>query len=661
LIEPITLTSKNGVLDILMIARAAPINTLPSGPIGWVFQICARPSNKSDACPTEVGAIPNYYGGTRLQLERGDLLKIRLVNQLPLALDSEHATEPDQQYLMLNPVNLHTDGLIVSPHGPTDGDPTYGDNVFVLTFNSGNGKPTASPRLHATVRYDYTDYSIRIPIDHPSGVFWFHPETHGLALNQISAGLGGIITVGHVNDYVCKGTFCSLLLPQIGVRHIILKDTQILPDGSQQTQEDPAFSDPKPFPGEGQRVGITAGADTTNMGGRNYKNGNWYFTLNGSVYPTVFMNEPAGEIWRITNASGSATYDLNLFNPAQNRNMIMQVISADGVSISPDALITTEELAEVGGAKFKPEPCPAAPSLLPSTSQAALCTREVLMMPGSRVEVWVSYRDSKDMVAPTPRNSYAVLRTAGYQTGPAGDSWPAVDLARVNFVSPVQINTPPLLGISGEANTVASATALAKDLSAANKTAPTRVCQALAPGHMRRIFYAVPTTDQNAFGLAYEEVDENGNIVGPAATDVAPFDQMKDSICLPLGPGNTPVYERWQLVNVAEEDHDFHIAQTKFRVLTKDEQSGAMLPGASYGKGIEFDNIPLPHADGTCGSNPPADLSNPISDWRAGLCQAHPITVEIQFVAAGTFVYRCHIGEHEDGGMMAVIQVAPAQ
>ena len=104
-----------------------------------------------------------------------------------------------------------------------------------------------------------------------------------MALNQISAGLAGIITVGHVNDYVCRSTFCSLLLPQIGVRHIILKDTQILPDGSQQTQEDPAFSDPKPDPGEGQQLGITAGADTTNMGGRNYKSGNWYFTGERSV------------------------------------------------------------------------------------------------------------------------------------------------------------------------------------------------------------------------------------------------------------------------------------------------------------------------------------------------------------------------------------------
>jgi FtsP/CotA-like multicopper oxidase with cupredoxin domain len=172
---------------------------------------------------------------------------------------------------------------------------------------------------------------------------------------------------------------------------------------------------------------------------------------------------------------------------------------------------------------------------------------------------------------------------------------------------------------------------------------------------MRRIFYGVPTTNPNAFGLAYEELDEKGNVVGLPATDVMPFDPANSSICLPLGPGNTPAYERWQLVNVATEDHNFHIHQVKFRVLSDDE-----LTGTEIRKGIELDNVPLPHADGACGTNPPADLSNPIADWRAGLCTAHPITVEIPFAVAGKFVYHCHILEHEDGGMMAVIQVVPS-
>lgn len=654
LAEPITLTSANGVLDILMVAKAAPIGTLPGNPTGWVFQICPRPSNNTNACPVVSGS-PNYYGGTRLQVERGDLLKVRLVNELPLALDSDHASDPGEEFLSLNPINIHTHGMLVSPHGPTATDPTYGDNIFVLTFNSANGKPIVGPHLHADVRYDYTDYTIQIPKNHPAGLFWFHPHAHGLALNQISAGLSGIITVGHLNDYICKNLLCSVLLPTVGLRHILLKDTQILPEGTQQTQEDPDFGQPQPGKGE-TRSGRVPGQDTTPDGGPNYSNGNWFFTLNGQVYPNIPITSRTGEIWRITNASGSLTYNLNLFNPTQNRNILMQVISSDGVSVSLAPNTTLGQMAQMGGAKFKPETCPA----YAMPNQASLCTRSLLLMPSSRVEIWVSYRDAKDMVAAAPKGATAILRTAGYNTGPSGDEWPAVDLAQVSFKSPVQINAPALLGIGGEATSLSNPTVIASQLLAANKAAPTvSNCPALPPGHMRRVFYGVPTTDPDAFGLAYEELDEKGQVVGNPAQDLVPFNPMNDTVCLPLGPGNTPAIERWQLVNVATEDHNFHIHQTKFRVLTQDEISGLILPN-SGGKGITFDNIPLPHANGTCGSNPPDDLSNPITDWRAGLCKSQPITVEIPFAVAGKFVYHCHILEHEDGGMMAVIQVIPS-
>jgi FtsP/CotA-like multicopper oxidase with cupredoxin domain len=657
--EPITLTSNNGVLDILMIAKPAPIATIPGKPTGWVFQICPRPSDNSNMCPAAAGS-PNYYGGTRLQLERGDLLKVRLVNELPLALDSDHASEAGEEFLTLNPINIHTHGMLVSPHDASATDPTYGDNIFVLTFNSANGKPVISPHLHATVRYDYTDYTIQIPKNHPSGLFWFHPHAHGLALNQISAGLAGIITVGHVSDYVCKNLLCSVLLPSVGVRHIILKDTQVLPGGMLQTQEDPDFSAPD-GDSDDSRQGKAMGQDTTPDGGPNYENGNWFFTLNGQVYPSMPMTSMAGEIWRITNASGSATYNLNLFNPAQNRNMIMQVISADGVSISPSTATSLTQMAQMGGAKFKPEACPAAVGPLATSSQGGLCTRTLLLMPSSRVEVWVSYRNTRDQVASAPMGASAILRTAGYNTGPSGDTWPAVNLAQVHFLSPLQLNTPGLLDLGGEATSISKPAVIASQLLAANKAAATVPnCKALPAGHMRRVFYGVPTTDLDAFGLAYEEIDANGNVVGAPATDLIPFNPMNDSVCLPLGPGNTPVYERWQLVNVATEDHNFHIHQTKFRVLTHDELMGTINTSSPIGKGIEYDNIPLPHSNGTCGVNPPDDLSNPIADWRAGLCTATPITVEIPFAIAGRFVYHCHILEHEDGGMMAVIQVVPS-
>ena len=656
LAEPITISSENGILDLLMIAKAAPIQTLSS--TGWVYVVCKRPADGSEACP-QPADTPNYYGGTLLHLEKGDTLRIHLVNQLPPVTDSKHALEPGHAFLTLNPTNIHTHGMLVSPHSPSADDPTYGDNIFVLTFNPLNGQAVVTPHVHSAVRYGSTDYEIKVPANHPSGLFWFHPHAHGLSLNQVSAGLGGIITVGKLTDYVCKNRACSDAVSKIGVHHIILKDLQVLPSGDMQSQEDPRFCAPAPSQGDAPRQGYCPGQDNSPSGGNNYTQGKWYFTLNGQPYPTIPIRSSGGEIWRIANVSGSATYDLSLWNPVQNRDMIVQVLSIDGVSVSPLAGMSDSQKKEVSGGKFDSEPCPDVEAAKPGTEEP-LCTRRVHMMPSSRIELWVAYRDSNDSLASAPQGAFAVFRQNGYQTGPSGDNWPTVDLARVEFQGQFDNSIPKALAVNGEAVNMANPVHLAGDLLTANlRVAPDPNCKPLPPGHMRRMFYGVPTNNLSAFGLAYEEIDEKGNVVGEPATDVTTFDPMKPTVCVPLGPGNTPVTERWQIVNVATEDHNFHIHQVKFRVVTKDELAGTILPGQVLGKGVMLDNFPIAHATGTCGNNPPSDPSNPISDWRSGACISPPITVEIPFAIAGDFVYHCHILEHEDGGMMARIRVRP--
>jgi L-ascorbate oxidase len=83
------------------------------------------------------------------------------VNKLPPITDSSHAQDPDEAFLALNPTNLHTHGMLVSPHYPPTADPTYGDNVFVLTFNSANGTPVVSPHIQGVVAFDSKDYKSR--------------------------------------------------------------------------------------------------------------------------------------------------------------------------------------------------------------------------------------------------------------------------------------------------------------------------------------------------------------------------------------------------------------------------------------------------------------------------------------------------------------------
>jgi FtsP/CotA-like multicopper oxidase with cupredoxin domain len=657
LAEPLTLQSRSGLLDILMVAKPAPVPALsPLNPTGWVYEICPRPTNGADACPAGSTA-PNYYGGTRLRLQQGDTLKVHLVNKLPPSPEAKHSLEPGEEFLALNPTNIHTHGMLVTPNFPTPLNPTYGDNVFVLTFNSANGQPTVTPHVHSDIRYDSTDYEIKIPFNHPSGLFWFHPHVHGISLNQISAGMAGIITVGDVTDYVCNDPGCNRFASTIDVHHLILKDSQILTDGTLQDQEDPAFCLPAnpPPAGTTQGQGGCPGQDETADGGTDYTGGRWFFTVNGQQYPNIPVKTAGGSIWRLTNASGSVTYDLDLWNPAQNRDMVVQVLSIDGVSVSPTSGVSVQDMRQIGGAKLRPVPCPGVePATLANPRAEPLCVTRLHMMPSSRAEVWVAYRDSHDQLAVPPAGAGAVFRTAGFNTGPTGDTWPAVDLASVQFTGPGPgANPPKALTVSGGINAMvlAQPNALAAELFSANmRVTADPTCKPLPQGHSRRIFFNVPTSDPDKFGLGYEEVDQKGVPVPGTFMDVTPFDPMKPTVCLPLGIGNAPTTERWQLVNLAGEDHNFHIHQVKFRVLTTAELAGTTLPSQVFAQGVLLDNVPLQHADGTC---------NTVDDWRNGVCTAHPSTVEIPFTIAGDFVYHCHILEHEDGGMMARIRVRP--
>jgi len=48
-----------------------------------------------------------------------------------------------------------------------------------------------------------------------------------------------------------------------------------------------------------------------------------------------------------------------------------------------------------------------------------------------------------------------------------------------------------------------------------------------------------------------------------------------------------------------------------------------------------------------------------VDQWRGRQRASTPVVVDIPFAERGEFVCHCHILEHEDGGMMARIQVVP--
>ena len=377
-VEPPVLASSHGVLDLLMIAQPQPVPSIaytppggsaPINPIGWVYQFCQRAAAlPGNVCPPG-SATMSPYGGVRWALQQGDTLKLRLVNRLPKQnpVEVDHSSDPGGANLPLNLTNIHTHGLIVPARAATLKDPTFGDYIFVQIYNPANGTPMPLPsHQDGSIVRGFADYRIDIPANHPSGLFWFHPHVHGITLNQVSGGLAGIISIGQAGDYA-RGDLFGAKFPESQVRYLTLKDMQVLAAGTIQFQngpanvtagqvlyqEDPTFCAQYPATPAEVRQGSCPGANNTADEGNNYTGGRWYWSVNGQVYPTINMTSPDGELWRLTNASGSATYDLQLSNDQTQTPMIMQLISVDGVSIDVPPGTAPGTMVTLGGARFK--------------------------------------------------------------------------------------------------------------------------------------------------------------------------------------------------------------------------------------------------------------------------------------------------------------------
>jgi len=687
--EPPVFASSNGQLDLLMIAQPASIPSIsftppgssPRNPIGWVYKICRRSTATGNQCPSGSATVAPY-GGVRLALQKGDTLKFRLVNKLPNLdpIKVTHSVDPGGANLPMNLTNLHTHGLIVPARAPTLTDPTFGDYVFVEIYNSANGTPVPqTTHQHGSIVKDYADYRIDIPLNHPSGAFWFHPHVHGIALNQLSSGLSGIISIGQAGNYA-RGDAVATPIPEDHVRHLILKDLQVLAagniqfvggpanvaDGEVHNQEDPAFCQQFPASPAEVRQGSCPGQPNSPTFGNDYTGGQWYFTVSGQQYPTIRITKPDGEIWRLTNASGSTSYDLQLTDDATQTPMVMQLVAVDGVSVNVPPATAPGTMVQLGGGRFKIVQCPPPPS--PGVTSEPICVSQFAMMPSSRVEVWVTYRDAKGNIVAPPTGATGTFKTVGLTTGAAGDSWPAVDLARVEFAQPAPRNlTAYALDLRGDALAANRPTGIFSAPVPYAKAAPLPAnCTALAAGHHRRIFFGLSDPYNNAasFGLGYEEVDQNGNAIAGTQIPITGFDPSNNTICLPLATGQTPVRETWELVNLATENHNFHIHQTKFRFIQKSAPQGSLFAptlNPAVGAGIMEDNVPLPVST----PNIPDVAANQngyctIDQWHSGACTSTPMIVDIPFSQLGEFVFHCHILEHEDGGMMAKIQVVPA-
>src|SRR5262249_38004016 len=165
--------------------------------------------------------------------------------------------------------------------------------------------------------------------------------------------------------------------------------------------EDTSFCAQFPAPGEA-RLGSCPGQDNSGSGGNNFVGGKWYMTVNGQVFPTVQITEPDGEIWRVATGAGSLSWNLQLVDDASQNPMTLQLVAIDGVAVHLPQDATTNSIVQMADGRFRVVPCPDAMVI---GGTGPVCVNEIVMMPSSRVELWVTYRNGHGRITPPPRGA----------------------------------------------------------------------------------------------------------------------------------------------------------------------------------------------------------------------------------------------------------------
>ncbi|KAH9258573.1 hypothetical protein BASA81_003075 [Batrachochytrium salamandrivorans] len=442
---------------------------------------------------------------------------------------------------------------------------TFGDYPYVIAYNSLVEPNPAPVGLPLILRKDFIDYKFPIPVGHPLGLYWFHPHNHEMKHGVMNEGNEEMMNAG-LSGSITVGNL-QQYVSQLGNTPkpvLVVRTTFFNSKWQLVDMPSPWFCNHTAIPLPGYCNGTGDNLNST-----------VYYTINSQVYPDIVVPSRVGMVLRLVQAMASVTIKISLMDSSTNQPIPFMALTVDGVS-----------------------------TLSPSANN---WITEFFFMSGSRIELFIQSAS---------KSRSAVLMGTGPSRGVSTtEYYPSVQLARVKFQSRGQgVNSK--LPVVGQTNKVKDA--LEKpprtDVECLNTTA-------LKPNHQRRItFNALPGSD---YGLAYAELDEFGVVVPGTATAVTMFDPDTITVCAKLGST-----EIWELVNPSLEDHNFHIHQTKFKMISTSRQVGT---GYLFSTKA-VDSIPLPALSTT--------------------------VVQIPFVRSGDYMYHCHLAYHSDHGMMARIRVA---
>ena len=279
------------------------------------------------------------FGGAPIRVPQGGTLRITLVNRL----DGPDNGGPLNWFRNPNTTNLHLHGLHVSPSGKSD-------DVF-----------RAVPP-NTTAHYEY-----KIPIDHPAGLYWYHPHTHGSSSLQQGGGMAGALVIDPIDNSTIPPALLAMEEEILLLQHLCfyndgkyavstpyINHLNVIKYGLDNMPPRPVYRFPNEHPD--------------------------YYLVNGVLRPNITMRPGQWKRLRIIGAGTSAFLELHLIVAATQRG----------------------ERANASSSSSSPPP----PRRRQATAANAGC--EILMLAKDGIYVTTAYAEDAPLLVPGGRIDVAV-------------------------------------------------------------------------------------------------------------------------------------------------------------------------------------------------------------------------------------------------------------
>ncbi len=232
------------------------------------------------------------YTGPTLKVNRGDTLRITLLNELDnLGNLGITSVEDGSTVITEMPLNNHVHGLHISPNGSSD-------NV-ILTMPAGQG-----------FVYEY-----KIADTQPDGLYWIHPHNHIYSTQEVYRGLSSMLIIGSPDSSIAE-------LAALPERTMSLQYQNLANQGTvNQSLVD--------FTG-------TAAPLVQQL------------TINGKLNSTITVNPGQSEVWTIANMTSQVNANFTLKNSSTSTNLPIVVVAQDGVAYSTPRTIPAGTFLNLG-------------------------------------------------------------------------------------------------------------------------------------------------------------------------------------------------------------------------------------------------------------------------------------------------------------------------